>query len=76
MALIISEQKSDDIKSSLQWQLKGSRSQGRPCSTWDGKLVAFCAENAMGHWMEAAKDKQAWKSLRPDFIAYAAKVSE
>ena len=54
----------------LKWNPPGIRSQGRPCHTWESKVVGFCKDQSLGDWKLAARDKGAWASMQEDFIMH------
>ena len=54
----------------LKWNPPGIRSQGRPCHTWESKVVGFCKDQCLGDWTLAARDKEAWANMQDDFIVH------
>ena len=58
------------VQRALTWTPHGSRSQGRPLLSWDARLVAFCHENHIGSWREAAQDGVAWAAMTEDFLDF------
>ena len=58
------------VRRVLAWRPHGRRSRGRPCYTWESKLVAFCELAQLGCWLDAARDARAWNSMMQDFVSF------
>ena len=43
---------------------------------WDHKVAAFCRYKELGHWLEYAKEKEAWLALSDSFYNFCMAYSE
>lgn len=46
------------------------RQVGRPEHVWDHKIAGFGFQKELGHWMECARDKEAWLALSDLFYNF------
>ena len=47
-----------------------TRQVGRPRHTWDQKVTTFCRYKQLGHWLDCARDEEAWLALSDSFYNF------
>ena len=47
-----------------------TRQVGRPKHTWDQKVTVFCRYKQLGHWLDCARDEEAWLALFDSFYNF------
>ena len=59
------------VRGMLAWNpAVRTRQVGRPRHTWAQKVTAFCRYKQLGHWLDCARDEEAWLALFDSFYDF------